>query len=127
MCQPRSLLGVGRPNGSPDECPNWAVATQHKSEPSVLTISSGGWPVMHVTFGPSTYSMIKVFSFSPASVERFSGLGRDCVLNCISIKCHKRAKKGREHGGPDASFPSIRPPRPLVLPSWDSFSFHQLF
>lgn len=49
MCQHRSLLEVGRPNGSPDECPNWAVATQHTSEPSVLTISSGDglWCMWH--------------------------------------------------------------------------------
>lgn len=38
---------------------------------------------MCITFWFHVYSVIKVFSFSTTSVERFSGLGEDFVFNYI--------------------------------------------
>lgn len=49
-----------------------------------------GLSVMHIIFWFNSYSIIKLFHFSTASVERFSGLGEKCCKlyfpNSISVR-----------------------------------------
>ena len=48
--------------------------------------------MIHITFWLNAYSVIRLFSFSTAFVERFSGLRRDFVFNLISHKAGPEAQ-----------------------------------